>query len=440
MFGRLASFGKKAPKELPPNAKLNAREELVSPQGDKEASDMADTLFSVPQSGYVTAAVSDEKESSSDGRQQQSAVTHIPEAAAEAETAAQGSSEANLLKYKIEVLVNLLAVKDQELISTQKKVEALKWTLSSRSAAGGAPLLPVSPASTHDLDEVRIELSVTLNKMAKEFQGNSIALLEELAEDKTNAVPAALPRDVFVRAVKKAFGKMSQRECGFIALRFAELGSNSVNVAEFLTFFSLPLQQRHAMQARALVRTSRDAFELVNSAPSSVTPSIQKSAPPNPDMAPLTDATVAPKPVLTKPDLVPAAAVTAAVKPAETVKEDNVDKSYDAEDEEEEEVDDDRLFAAAARQMVLQKETAKAAESASPTKAVSEINAFEPIESPVKPSKPVPAPAPALVPATAPAPSPLKSNVIPKPAKPSPEKSVSDVGVFDLEDSYFDDD
>jgi hypothetical protein len=236
---------------------------------------------------------------------------------------------------------------------------------------------------------------------------------------------------------------MSQRECGFLALRFAELGSNSVNVADFLSFFSLSQQQRHAMQARALVRTSRDAFELVNSPPSTASLSAQKSVPPKPDVAPPTIAKVAP--VLTKPELAPAAEGAIGVKPAEAAKEDNVDKDeYDAEDEEEEEEEeDDRLFAAAARQMALQKETSKA-ESASPTKAVSEIKAFEPIESPVKPSKPAPvsAPAPTPAPAPVPAPSPLKSNVnvIPKPVKPSPEKSVSDVGVFDLDDSYFDDD
>jgi hypothetical protein len=235
---------------------------------------------------------------------------------------------------------------------------------------------------------------------------------------------------------------MSQRECGFLALRFAELGSNSVNVADFLSFFSLSQQQRHAMQARALVRTSRDAFELVNSPPSTATLSAQKSVPPKPDVAPPTIAKVAP--VLTKPELAPSAEGAIAVKPAEAAKEDNVDKDeYDAEDEdEEEEEEDDRLFAAAARQMALQKEAAKAAESASPTKAVSEIKAFESIESPVKPSKPAPVSAPVPTPAPVPVPasSPLKNNVIPKPAKPSPEKSVSDVGVFDLDDSYFDDD
>jgi len=446
MFGRLAAFaGKKAPKEVPSGARGNPASEepaaVVPPPADQvnpETSDLVETkVAATPQLGTGSAAVSDAIGPFGDTAQQQTVATIANS------NGPESSSEANLLKYKIEVLVNLLAVKDQELLSSQKKVEALKWTIASRSVAGGAPSLPVSPASTLDLDEVRIELSVTLNKLAKEFPGCKQALLEELAEE-NNTVPAALPRDVFVKAVKKACGKMSQRECGFLALRFAELGSNSVNVADFLSFFSLSQQQRHAMQARALVRTSRDAFELVNSPPSTASLSAQKSVPPKPDVAPPTIAKVAP--VLTKPELAPAAEGAIGVKPAEAAKEDNVDKDeYDAEDEEEEEEEeDDRLFAAAARQMALQKETSKAAESASPTKAVSEIKAFEPIESPVKPSKPAPvsAPAPTPAPAPVPAPSPLNRNVnvIPKPVKPSPEKSVSDVGVFDLDDSYFDDD
>lgn len=458
------------------------------------------------------------------------------------------SKEVNLLKYKIEVLLSMLAIKDQELSSANDKVDALKWVVANRQDSSTTPA-SVSSQSL-DINEFRVELITAMNKMTKEFPSCKTQLFAAMSQE-SEALPAILPKEVFVKAVSNTCKSLSEKEINLLALRWAEIGCSSVCVTEFLQFFNLSTQQRHAKHAHAMLRMSgallpgKTVVPSTNDAPvssliskqSTKTEKIQavsKASEPivsTQSAEPITAASkLAPKPIVkpivvlpdmsapkepmpiekpTKPepepepvkpvvingqevepvrDLSGTLPVGSAVPPAKpdkksilaaaaqqveqeepkdatipSISSDEKHSDFDDFDEEEEEEDEftKKMFAAAARQ-VAQKTPEKpsspaAATVSSPgvlnfsTTSVEEFEDFSsPPPSPVKTvqSKPhenaLKSSAPMASKDEQAIAEEFKVNVMPKPAKPAPastpQKSYSDVGVFDFDDEAFDDD
>jgi hypothetical protein len=162
------------------------------------------------------------------------------------------NKESNMLTLKVEVLLSLLAVKDAELLTAQNKIEALTWVVTNRQQSTDAAPLPPSPIA--DLDESRVELIQAMSKIAKAFSAAESALISAFADNRTATLPAAISRDTFLSALTGACPSLTAREVALLAMRFTEVGGSLVCVLEFLQFFSVSPQQRHAKLAKALLR------------------------------------------------------------------------------------------------------------------------------------------------------------------------------------------
>jgi len=167
----------------------------------------------------------------------------------------QSQKEVNMLKLKVEVLLSLLAVKDSELSSAKNKIEALSWAVANPQVT--EILIPALPSTEVDLDEARVELMSGMNKVSHGFRTVKAELLDAFSSSKGGPIPAALPREQFTEILGRICSSLSTRESSMLALRFSEFGNfNLVSVAEFMEFFSVSPQNRHAKSAKNLLRRS----------------------------------------------------------------------------------------------------------------------------------------------------------------------------------------
>lgn len=178
----------------------------------------------------------------------------------------------NLLRFKVEVLVNMLAVEERKNELSGKRIDTLKWLLYSQGVNEEALTKIVSklehePDARSSTDQRQllhaariIDLTGALTRMRDEFEAFKEDIIRAFASEEGKIVPS-LPAEEFMKQVYTVTEHITKADLHIISLRFDD-GFGSVSVPEFLDFFSTPVDVRTAKQAANAVRMSLDLLEL----------------------------------------------------------------------------------------------------------------------------------------------------------------------------------
>lgn len=171
--------------------------------------------------------------------------------------------EENLLRFKIEVLVNMLTVEEQRSEIATKRLETLKWVVGTSSDLDSVRQLVHSTNESEifgHIQPLNAELGEAIEIMRKDFVQFREDIFMALATEDGHIV-SSLPKLEFMKQVYGATENVQKAELQLIAARFDD-GNGAVNVPEFLDFFCTPHTLRCAKSAANAVRMSLDMLAL----------------------------------------------------------------------------------------------------------------------------------------------------------------------------------
>lgn len=201
----------------------------------------------------------------------------------------------NLLRFKIEVLVNMLTAEEKRNELTSKRLDTLKWLIHSQGVSEetitkilasyekngkldlGENALSLSmaqfPSSSNALANSTtslngggigipqlIDLSGAIDRMRDEFTKFRLDILHAYALDNGKII-STLPTKDFIEQTYNVTENISKTDLKVLALRF-DNGFNSVLIPEFIEFFSTPPEIRNARIATNAVKMSLDLLSL----------------------------------------------------------------------------------------------------------------------------------------------------------------------------------
>lgn len=168
---------------------------------------------------------------------------------------AKSSEQKNLLRFKVEVLINMLAIEEKKMGSLTKRVEVLKWTMLSKGVTedGLNDIFKSLPdaTSTNDVQQPSsppkmtsaVDLGGAIQRLAAEFVTNKKDIVQSFADDEGKVV-TTLNRDEFMRQLYAATEHVSKADIQAISLRFFD--GTTVSIVEFIEFFMTPNAVRQA--------------------------------------------------------------------------------------------------------------------------------------------------------------------------------------------------
>eukprot|EP01038_Epipyxis_sp_PR26KG_P011246 gene11246-15090_t len=197
----------------------------------------------------------------------------------------------NLLRFKIEVLVQMLAIEEKKNESLTKRVETLKWILLAQGVSeqhlasllinsNSIESIPLQnnkllmdhqdnsisvPSSNNDRSILiknigMIDLNGPISRMISEFDEYPDSIIEAFA-DSNGKILTNINSDEFMRILFSITEKISKADIQVLSLRFGD-GFGSVNIPEFLEFFTTPVQIRTAKSAISAVRMSLEYLQM----------------------------------------------------------------------------------------------------------------------------------------------------------------------------------
>lgn len=177
----------------------------------------------------------------------------------------------NLLRYKIEVLVNMLALEEKKYEAQTSRLESLKLIMLSQGITESSFKAIVSNSSSTDIKSSKYSrknfelfaqnMRTALAKMHNEFKTCREDILHAFADDDGKIAPA-LSRDDFLRQLYHSTTEgLDKSDVQMISLRFL-IEDNQVSVPEFLEFLSTPTSIRQARAATSAVRMSLAFLQL----------------------------------------------------------------------------------------------------------------------------------------------------------------------------------
>lgn len=118
----------------------------------------------------------------------------------------KNTEQMNLLRFKIEVLVQMLAMEEKKLESSVKRLEALKWVMLTQgfSEHTMSNLLRASKKEGNEDDEKSLlvtsafDLSGAINRLLAEMKTSKNQIIEAFADNTGKIIPA-LSREQFIR-------------------------------------------------------------------------------------------------------------------------------------------------------------------------------------------------------------------------------------------------
>jgi hypothetical protein len=173
--------------------------------------------------------------------------------------------EANLLRFKIELLANMLSTEEHRNQIASERIETLKWAVleqtQQQGESGGAvsaSLISLQGGGGGFQDNGGglgiAGLGEAIAAMQTEFTQNKEGILASLAAQDGHIV-SSLPRMAFMKQIYSATESITKNEVELIALRFED-GTGLVNIPEFLAFFSASPTLRTARAASLAVSLS----------------------------------------------------------------------------------------------------------------------------------------------------------------------------------------
>lgn len=194
------------------------------------------------------------------------------------ETKVKSKEATNLLRYKVEVLVNMLAIEEKKTEALNVRLDSTKLMMLSKGltedklrgilsegaveAGGGGKdvrdsALSVPPFGAPFL----INLGGALERCAIEFSNYKQDIVQSFADDE-GRIKAALPIETFCKKLYEVTESISKSEVQVIAMRFCDTAVEAVSLPEFLEFFVTPQQAKAAKAASSAVRMSLDLLHL----------------------------------------------------------------------------------------------------------------------------------------------------------------------------------
>lgn len=173
----------------------------------------------------------------------------------QSEEAARASEEqGNLLRFKVEVMVQMLGVEEQRCATLQTRLEASKYLALSQGLSDGKVqgLLGAPSDGAPDVGgaiaRMGEEMALRAGEIARSFAD---------AEDR---VSAGMPLQAFARHLFCATERVSRQDAAALAARFYD--GEMVSVPEFLEFFICSPTVRRARSSGAAVRVGLHLLEL----------------------------------------------------------------------------------------------------------------------------------------------------------------------------------
>lgn len=118
----------------------------------------------------------------------------------------KAQEQGNLLRFKVEVMVNMLAIDEKKIETAEKRLEALKWVLLSQ----GISQHSVTKLLEGSVDQIKgqrlslerkvaeFDMTGALSKMARDFDLFRSDIFQSFA-DEDGKIVASLSRDEFMR-------------------------------------------------------------------------------------------------------------------------------------------------------------------------------------------------------------------------------------------------
>ena len=187
----------------------------------------------------------------------------------------KATEQQNLLRFKIEVLVNMLAVEEKRSELTNKRLDTLKWLIHSQGVTeeaitkilnnlekDGKISLDSSLTFTNQFQNTLqlMDLSGAIDRMREDFRNYRDDLLHCYALS-NGRLMSSLPTKDFIEQTYNVTEKVSKADLKILAMRFDD-GFGEVCIPEFLEYFAIPPEARNAKIAERAVKMSLDLFSL----------------------------------------------------------------------------------------------------------------------------------------------------------------------------------
>lgn len=175
----------------------------------------------------------------------------------------------NLLRFKVEVLVNMLAVEEKRNDVTSKRLDTMKWLLHSQGVNENTITKILNELekdgklnleNSITLSTQLMDLSGAIQKMREEFELHRADIIHCYALSNGKLMPA-LPLKDFIEQTFQVTEKISKIDLKLLAMRFDD-GHGSVCIPEFLEYFSISPELRNAIIAERAVKMSLDLYSL----------------------------------------------------------------------------------------------------------------------------------------------------------------------------------
>jgi hypothetical protein len=181
----------------------------------------------------------------------------------------QSNEQLNMYRFKIEVLVQMLAIEEKKQQTAVKRLETLKLALLSQGVSNKTMtnILSQTIDSNSPKDEKSIlltsafDLSGAMERMTEEIASGAEDIIYSFA-DVEGKIVSALPREDFMRYLYNATNTLTKADVQILSLRFYD--GQTVCVPEFIDFFTQSPNSRVARSAAAAVRASLNFLQLQN--------------------------------------------------------------------------------------------------------------------------------------------------------------------------------
>ncbi len=143
----------------------------------------------------------------------------------------------NLLRFKVEVMVNMLAMEEKKNEITSKRVETLKYLLIQQGISEQAFTVAISSSVLHEASGDQrssqdllatinsrkskvddwssigmIDIAGTIDRVAEEFVANKRDIFCAFADDADGKVVPSIPNDEFIKKLYTVTEKLSKRD------------------------------------------------------------------------------------------------------------------------------------------------------------------------------------------------------------------------------------
>eukprot|EP01041_Mallomonas_annulata_P009174 gene9174-19007_t len=176
----------------------------------------------------------------------------------------------NLLRFKVEVLVQMLGIEESKQATLAKRIEALKWAMLAQgwSERSMDNMLKTLVASNDGSIEYKkkiellssCDLSTSISTTTEVINTSGDSFLRSFADDNGRILPVLSRNDFTQKLMKSSNGKISELDAQILSLRFFD--GTMVSIAEFLDFFMSSQEVRKAKAATGAVRASLNMLQL----------------------------------------------------------------------------------------------------------------------------------------------------------------------------------